>query len=240
MGGCDHNWFTNAPSEPRGSRERSIRRRIVPDRGVGPVAVHATVATVMTAIMFALSPGTTGSASVLRPRQARSALAISRPGSKADCIYSAQSIVVLQSFERLVAAGLGNSVIRLAHEANVLAFAMRMTSRPAFRSGGCGSRDQAPLGAVMTPPTSTASRASSGAAAWPTRRTSTTCHRSSCSAAVASACLHTAVTSARAETALGRPSFQRTRESLPAFAPLHDRATAPPPPRCPHRTQGGE
>jgi Glycosyl hydrolase family 26 len=52
--------------------------------------------------MFAVLPGPTGSASALHRDQGRSPPASSVGGSKADCIYSANSISVLQSFERLV------------------------------------------------------------------------------------------------------------------------------------------
>jgi hypothetical protein len=68
---------------------------------VAATAAAATAAAA-TAAIFAVLPATTGSASVLHRGQARSAPAASTRGSKADCIYSANSISVLESFERLV------------------------------------------------------------------------------------------------------------------------------------------
>jgi hypothetical protein len=73
------------------------------------VAVRAILAAAATALAFAVSQGTTGWAFVL-PRaqvravraQVRAVHAASIEGSKADCIYAANDIGVLEGFERLV------------------------------------------------------------------------------------------------------------------------------------------
>ncbi len=75
---------------------RSIRGRIRAD------PVHATLAVAATALMFALLPGAIGLASVLHRTRARAAPAAYIKGSRADCVYSANSITVLHSFERMV------------------------------------------------------------------------------------------------------------------------------------------
>jgi Glycosyl hydrolase family 26 len=74
------------------------------DKGAaGGRAQHTwrTFAAAAMAIMLVVLPGATGLASVIHRGRSAADVA-SSPGSKTDCIYSANSISVLQSFERLV------------------------------------------------------------------------------------------------------------------------------------------
>jgi Glycosyl hydrolase family 26 len=73
---------------------RSVRGRVRAD------PVRTVLAAAATAVIVALVSGAIGLASILHRTRARPAAAVK--GSPADCVYSANSITVLQSFERMV------------------------------------------------------------------------------------------------------------------------------------------
>jgi Glycosyl hydrolase family 26 len=97
--------------EERTAREaacgrRSIRARIRADPSIRARIradpTNAVLAAAATAVIFVALPAAIGLASVLHWTSVRAAHPAAIQGSRADCIYSANSISALQSFERLV------------------------------------------------------------------------------------------------------------------------------------------